>query len=236
MSTDYQSIVANGRASDLASDSIDVVLNNINLDYLLSYTEASKAISIMGPVTGQAQVYSVFSAPMLEAQAQIRNGGINGVYLGDVNAEAILDRENNSILIYGQAVDSNQHVVANVEGKVIPATKWWGLDITCDSVAKINDVDYEKCIIEFDDENNAHMIPDVIRKIYHAKINNINIRGGDHMTRQHFNAGYPAEGFGLADITSVLDESQRSKSREHTDRLQYNENLRKTEKIEENEI
>ena len=134
LSTDYQSIVANGRASDLASDSIDVVLNNINLDYLLSYTEASKAISIMGPVTGQAQVYSVFSAPMLEAQAQIRNGGINGVYLGDVNAEAILDRENNSILIYGQAVDSNQHVVANVEGKVIPATKWWGLDITCDSV------------------------------------------------------------------------------------------------------
>ena len=132
--TDYQSIIANGTASELATDSIDVVLNNINLDYLLSYTEASKAISIMGPVTGQAQVYSVFSAPMLEAQAQIRNGGLNGVYLGDVTAEARLDRENKTILIEGEAIDSTGHRVAEVTGKVIPATKWWGLDISCDSV------------------------------------------------------------------------------------------------------
>ena len=141
LSTDYQLITANGMASTLASDSIDVVLSNINLDYLLSYTEASKAISIMGPVTGQATVYSVFSEPMLEAQATIKNGGLNGVYLGDVAAEAVLDRENKSILIYGQAIDSTQHVVAEVTGKVIPATKWWGLDITCDSV-DINFIDF----------------------------------------------------------------------------------------------
>lgn len=141
LKTDYQSITADGRASKLASDSIDVVLNNINLDYILSYTEANKAISIMGPVTGEAQVYSVFSAPMLEAQAFIKNGGINGVYLGDVTAEAILDRENKTILIDGIVVDSTQHVAATVKGKVIPETKWWGLDIECDSV-NINFIDF----------------------------------------------------------------------------------------------
>jgi hypothetical protein len=134
LGTDYQSITANGKASMLATDSIDVVLNNINLDYLLSYTEASGVISIMGPVTGQATIYSTFSEPMLEAQATIKNGGLNGVYLGDVTAEAVLDRESKSILIYGQAVDSSQHVVAEVTGKVIPAIRWWGLDIACDSV------------------------------------------------------------------------------------------------------
>ena len=134
LGTDYQSITANGRASMLATDSIDVVLNNINLDYLLTYTEASEVISIMGPVTGQATIYSTFSEPMLEAQATIKNGGLNGVYLGDVTAEAVLDRESKSILIYGQAVDSSQHVVAEVTGKVIPAIRWWGLDIACDSV------------------------------------------------------------------------------------------------------
>lgn len=134
LNTDYQSISVNGRASELSTDSMDIILHNINLDYLLSYTEASKAISIMGPVTGNAHVYSMFSAPMLEAQAKIPNGGLNGVYLGDVSAEAVLDRENKSILIYGQIVDSSSHVVATVEGKVIPANKWWGLDITCDSV------------------------------------------------------------------------------------------------------
>ena len=134
LSTDYQSITADGRGSHLATDSIDVTLHNINLDYLLSYTEASKAISIMGPVTGNAKLYSLFSAPMLEAQAAIKNGGLNGVYLGDIEAEALLDRANKTILIHGTAIDSTQHVVAQVEGKVIPANRWWGLDITCDSV------------------------------------------------------------------------------------------------------
>ena len=133
-STDYQSITANGKASNLATDSIDIALNNINLDYLLSYTPASEAISIMGPVTGQARIYSVFSELMLEAKAKIKHGGLNGVYLGDIEAEAVLDRENNQILIYGQAIDSSQHIVADVKGKVIPAKKWWGLDISCDSV------------------------------------------------------------------------------------------------------
>ncbi len=134
LNTDYQEIAINGRASELASDSLNVVLRNINLDYLLSYTEVNKAISIMGPATGQAHVYSVFSEPMLEAQAQIRNGGLNGVYLGDVTAEAILDRENKAILIQGQIVDSSKHVVAKVRGEVVPAIKKWGLDIACDSV------------------------------------------------------------------------------------------------------
>ena len=134
LNTDYQSIVAEGRASSLASDSVSVSLHNINLDYLLSYTEASKAISVMGPVTGDAQLYSVFSELMLEANAVIPHGGLNGVYLGDIQAEAKLDRENKQILIYGEAIDSTQHKVVVVEGKVIPETQWWGLDITCDSV------------------------------------------------------------------------------------------------------
>jgi hypothetical protein len=134
LSTDYQSITANGRASKLATDSIDVVLNNINLDYLLSYTPASESISIMGPVTGNARLYSVFSELMLEANAFIKEGGLNGVYLGDVTGKAELDRENQSILITGTIIDSTQHQVATVHGKVIPAIKWWGLDIACDSV------------------------------------------------------------------------------------------------------
>jgi hypothetical protein len=134
LSTDYQSITANGRASKLATDSIDVVLNNINLDYILSYTPASESISIMGPVTGNARLYSVFSELMLEANAFIKEGGLNGVYLGDVTGKAELDRENQSILITGTIIDSTQHQVATVQGKVIPAIKWWGLDIACDSV------------------------------------------------------------------------------------------------------
>ena len=141
LNTTYQSITVDGRASELATDSLNIVLENINLDYILSYTEANKAISILGLVTGNAQLYSLFSAPMLSAKAQIPNGGLNGVYLGDVSAEAVLDRENKSILIDGVIVDSTKHTVAKVDGKVIPEKKWWGLDITCDSI-NINFIDF----------------------------------------------------------------------------------------------
>ena len=134
LNTDYQTIQAQGRASKSSSDSINVQLNNINLNYLLSYTEATKAISIQGPVTGNATIYSVFSDLMLDANAYIKEGGINGVYLGDVTAQARLDRENKSIIIEGQAIDSTQHTVAQVYGTVIPAQKQWNLDIDCDSV------------------------------------------------------------------------------------------------------
>ena len=141
LETEYQSIKANGRASKEKSDSINVQLNNINLNYLLSYTEANKVISIQGPVTGTATIYSVFSDIMLEAKANISKGGINGVYLGDVAAEARLDKEKNSIIIEGEITDSTNHVVANVLGTVIPAQKTWELDIACDSI-DINFIDF----------------------------------------------------------------------------------------------
>ena len=47
----------------------------------------------------------------------------------------------------------------------------------------------------------------------------------EDLMKHHFKPVYPAEIFDPDD-----------KSREHTDRLQHNENSRKTEEIEENEI
>lgn len=134
LSTDYQTIAANGTASKDLQDSIHVRLQNIDIQYLLSYTQAINAISVQGPLTGWATLYGLFSQPMVEAQASIPNGGFNGTYLGDVSAEAYLDHQEKAIIISGQAIDSTKHKVVQVQGKVIPATRWWGLDITCDSV------------------------------------------------------------------------------------------------------
>ena len=58
----------------------------------------------------------------------------------------------------------------------------------------------------------------------------------EDIMKHHFKPVYPADIFDPDDIGETFFESQRSKSREHTDRLQYNENSRKTEKIKENEI
>lgn len=134
LSTDYQSIAAHGTASPNAEDSIKIDLRNMDVQYLLSYTEAGNAISIQGPLTGWATLYGLFTQPMVEAQVAIPQAGLNGTYLGNLTANAYLDREEKTIIIEGQAIDSTDHQVVEVKGKVIPANKWWGLDIHCDSV------------------------------------------------------------------------------------------------------
>ena len=134
LNTDYQTIAMHGVASPQAEDSIKVELRNIDLQYLLGYTLAGEAISVQGPLTGKATLYGLFTQPMVEAQVAIPNAGLNGTYLGDLTAQAYLDREEKTIIIEGAAVDSLEHTVAEVQGKVIPAKKWWGLDIHCDSV------------------------------------------------------------------------------------------------------
>lgn len=53
------------------------------------------------------------------------------------------------------------------------------------------------------------------------------------MSRQHYKPLYPAETFGFDDMNTVFDENQRSKSREHTDRLINIKTSQKSEKIEE---
>lgn len=134
LSTEYQSIAANGTASPNEEDSITVNLRNIDVQYLLGYTEAGNAISVQGPLTGWATLYGLFTSPMVEAQVHIPEAGLNGTYLGELTAQAYLDREEKTVIIEGHAIDSTDHEVVQVHGKVIPATKWWGLDIHCDSV------------------------------------------------------------------------------------------------------
>lgn len=134
LNTDYQSITSSGRISTERNDSLNVQLNNINIDYLLSYTDANKVISIQGPVTGSATLYSVLSEMMLNAKATMPNGGINGIYLGDVTAEAHWDKTSKAIMIDGNVVDSTNHLVADITGEVVPSKKLWILDIDCDSI------------------------------------------------------------------------------------------------------
>ena len=54
------------------------------------------------------------------------------------------------------------------------------------------------------------------------------------MSRQHYKPLYPAKTFGFSEINTVFDESQRSKSMEHTERFTNIKTSQKSEKIEEN--
>ncbi len=133
LSTNHQSIRAHGMASPHAEDSISVELQNINVNYLLGYTNASHALSVDGLLTGWATIYGLFSQPVFEAQAVIPEAGLNGVPLGRAVAEAHLNREEKTMVITGDVIDTTNVVIAHVDGLVKPE-KRWELDIACDSV------------------------------------------------------------------------------------------------------
>lgn len=133
LNTNHQSIHAHGMASANAEDSILVELQNINVNYLLGYTNASQALSVDGFLTGWATIYGLFSQPMFEAQAVIPEAGLNGVPLGRAVAEAHLNREEKTMVITGDVIDTTSVVIAHVDGLVKPE-KRWELDINCDSV------------------------------------------------------------------------------------------------------
>lgn len=133
LTTQHQSIRAHGMASASTEDSIDVQLRNIDVNYLLGYTAVSHALSVDGLLTGWATIYGLFSQPMFEAQATIPNAGLNGVPLGDAIAEAHLNRDDHTVVITGDVIDSTRHVVAHVDG-LVKQQRRWELDILCDSV------------------------------------------------------------------------------------------------------
>lgn len=58
------------------------------------------------------------------------------------------------------------------------------------------------------------------------------------MDKVHFSLRYPADTFGaqVMGAGDIFDESQRSKSQEHSDRLLRNEKTQKIEKIEDNQL
>lgn len=133
LSTTNQSIRANGMASKSVEDSIDVALENINVNYLLSYTNVAHALSVDGAATGWATIYGLFSQPMFEAQVTMPDAGLNGVPLGRAVAEAHLDKENKTVVITGDVIDTTEYTIAHVDGLVKPEG-YWELDIACDSV------------------------------------------------------------------------------------------------------
>ncbi len=134
LTTGHQTILANGRAGKRESDSLLVDLKDVNLSYLLEYTEIDGAITFGGLVNGWAQIYSLMSSPMFEADARMKDATINSSVMGDAHAVATLDKTNKKVDIVGDVVEAGD-TVALVTGEVIPAkNKYWSVDIDVDSV------------------------------------------------------------------------------------------------------
>lgn len=126
-------LYADGLASTRVSDSIRIEIGQLTLDYLLGYTRVKDAISFGGEITGWGTVYSLFKAPLFEADVRMDSAAINGYYIGDAAATATWNRENKAIDISG-IVTEKTDTVACVSGIVTPQNTRWDLYIDADSV------------------------------------------------------------------------------------------------------
>ena len=132
LSCSSQFIRANGVASPRMTDSVRVDLRNISLGYIMRNFDLDKAITADGDMTGWVTLYSVLSQPMLEARLNLPQAYLNNTLLGELDATATLDRENNQVLIGGIAHQDNRTIV-DLQGKVIPSEKYWELSMQLDS-------------------------------------------------------------------------------------------------------
>lgn len=127
-------VYAQGIASKRSDDSIHFDISDFPLDYILDFTEAKDVISFGGRLTARGVVYSLFSTPMLEAEARMDSACINGQFVGDAAAVAHLNREKKTIDISGSVVEHGD-TVADITGVVAPQNnKRWDLFIKADSV------------------------------------------------------------------------------------------------------
>ncbi len=127
-------VYAEGIASKRSNDSIHFDISDFPLDYILDFTEAKDVISFGGRLTAQGVVYSLFSTPMLEAEARMDSACINGQFVGDATAVAHLNREKKTIDILGSVVEHGD-TVADITGIVAPQNNQrWDLFIKADSV------------------------------------------------------------------------------------------------------
>lgn len=129
-----QYIHANGVNSEQLEDSIRIDLQNINLEYLLRFTNIPNTIYVQGLASGWAQLRQVLEQPRFEANLQVPLARLNYTDMGYLTATATIEQQTKHVLINGNITDPDtQHKIASVEGIVKPENKTWELLIHTDS-------------------------------------------------------------------------------------------------------
>ena len=109
-----QFVHINGLASKNQSDSVNVEMNDLNLDFIMGLLKL-KGISLGGNVTGKATLLSVLQHPIFEADLSVKDFTLNHKWVGNGKVNSSWDKINNQLLAHGTFTDANKDtiVVAN---------------------------------------------------------------------------------------------------------------------------
>jgi hypothetical protein len=113
-----QFIHINGLASKNVSDGISVVMNELDLDFIMGLLKL-KGISIGGIATGKATLLSALSQPVFEANLKVKDFKLNHKIVGDANIFSNWDEANNQLLASG-FFTNNKDTIVKASGTYTP--------------------------------------------------------------------------------------------------------------------
>ena len=122
-------LTLNGRIGPLPADTLDLRLNDINLEYVFNIVDFH-AVDFTGMATGTATGTSLTQQPNLSAQLHVKDFRFNTALLGNMNVTAGWDRQQNAITLLANIHDYPNQSHTNVQGSIrTGAPPHGGLDL-----------------------------------------------------------------------------------------------------------
>jgi len=114
-----QFVHINGVLSKKQSDSLNLVMNDLDLDFIMGLLKL-KGISIGGIVTGKATLLSVLHQPIFEANIDVNNFALNHKIIGNGHISSNWDKVNTQLLAHGAFVNAKKDTVLVANGVYTP--------------------------------------------------------------------------------------------------------------------
>lgn len=124
-----QYILIDGLVSKDKSDVLEVEMNEIDINYILSLIRF-QPISVKGKATGIASVHGVLKQPVFESNLFIKDAHLNDALLGDAYVYTGWEQNNSELLISGTFIENND-TVAHANGAY--SLKHDSIDFTFDA-------------------------------------------------------------------------------------------------------
>ena len=114
-----QFVHINGVLSRHQTDSLNLVMNDLDLDFILGLLKL-RGISISGIVTGKATLLSVLQQPIFEANIGVKDLKLNHKWIGNGRITSNWDKPNNQLLAHGAFVNEKNDTVVVANGVYTP--------------------------------------------------------------------------------------------------------------------
>jgi len=116
-----QFVKINGKASGSQNDSINIDMNELNLDYFMVLLKL-KGISIGGILSGKATLLSVLKKPIFEANMGVRDFKLNHKWVGNGKVFSKWDKVNSRLLANGSFKDAENKTIVKANATYMPST------------------------------------------------------------------------------------------------------------------